>query len=287
VEIFFLEDFEIFLELGDHDGEEVAVLVFGKDAAKFFHSSLFVFALDDGAFVDADADGEFFGFASLDDVFDLGAVVDVAGVEADFVNPGLDGFHGALEMEMDVGDDGDADLGDDFLEGGGVFFLRDGDADEVGAGGGELVDLGDAFIDFVGVTGGHGLDGDGGVAADGDETVGLVPEYNFPRLSAANHQLLRVRSFLRWESYGLGAIESIYRRGATRDVADSACCRGLEWDCLVFHDNPPCVHGGLNGGERKYVIPFEPQSLVIGTIMSMDPRYGGELLTRRRACGIG
>jgi hypothetical protein len=33
------------------------------------------------------------------------AIVDVAGVEADLVNAGFDGFQGPLEMEMDIGDD--------------------------------------------------------------------------------------------------------------------------------------------------------------------------------------
>ncbi len=92
VEILFVEDFQIFLELGDHDGQEMAVLVVGEDAAEFLHALLLVFALDDGAFVDADADGDFSGLAGLDDVLDLGAVVDVAGVEADLVDAGFDGF---------------------------------------------------------------------------------------------------------------------------------------------------------------------------------------------------
>ena len=131
VEVVFVEDVEVFFELGDHDGQEVAVLVVGEDAAEFLHAFLFVFAFDDGAFVDADADGDFAVLAGLDDSFDLGAVVDVAGVEADFVDAGFDGFEGALEMEMDVGDDGDFDLRQDFLEGFGVLFLGDGDADDV------------------------------------------------------------------------------------------------------------------------------------------------------------
>ena len=58
VEILLVEDVEVFLELGDHDGEEVAVLVVGEDAAEFLQAFLLVLALDDRAFVDADADGE-------------------------------------------------------------------------------------------------------------------------------------------------------------------------------------------------------------------------------------
>lgn len=52
------------------------------------------------------------------------------------MDAGVDGFHGALEVEVDVGDDGDAptiwvDLLEDFLEGFGVFAFGDGDADDV------------------------------------------------------------------------------------------------------------------------------------------------------------
>src|SRR5690606_17011926 len=137
------------------------------------HALLFVLALDDGAFVDADADGEAPGLARLDDVDDLLAVVDVAGVEADLVDARLDGLEGALEVEVDVGDDGDADLGDDLLQGVGVLLLGDGDADDVRARGGELVDLGDTPGDVVGVAAGHGLDGDRG---DGGGVAGAVGE---------------------------------------------------------------------------------------------------------------
>jgi len=104
----------------------------------------------------------------VDDAVDLVSIVEVAGIQADFVDAGLDGLHGTLEVEVDVGDDGDGDLGEDVLEGLGVFLLGDGDADDVGAGPGEGVDLGDSLVDFVGVGAGHRLDGDGGVAADGD-----------------------------------------------------------------------------------------------------------------------
>jgi hypothetical protein len=187
VEVLFFEDFEIFFELGDHDGQEVAVLVVREDTAQFLHAFLLVFAFDDGAFIDADADGDFFGFAGLDDVDDLGAVVDVAGVKADLVNAGFDGFEGALEMEMDVGDDGDGDAGEDFLESLSVLFLGDGDADNVSAGGGEFMDFGDAFIDVPRVAGRHGLDGDGSVAPDAYKAVCFVANDHFSRFPSGNH----------------------------------------------------------------------------------------------------
>ncbi len=174
VEVSFVEDIEVFLELGDHDGEEVAMLVVGEDAAEFLEAFLFVFAFDDGAFVDADADGDAAFLAGIDDFFDLGAVVDVAGVEADLVDAGLDGFEGALEVEVDVGNDGDFDLFEDFLEGFGVFAFGYGDADDVGTGLIEFVDFGDAFVDVIGIAGGHGLDGNGGVSADANVADGYL-----------------------------------------------------------------------------------------------------------------
>jgi hypothetical protein len=162
VEILLIEDVEILLKLGDHDGEHVAVLTIAEDCAEFLHALLLIFALDDGALVDTDADGEVAGFAGLNDIDDLGAIVDIAGIEADLVNTGLDGFEGTLKVKVDIGDDGDLDLREDLTEGIGVFFLRHSDADDVCTGGDELVDLADAGIDIVGVATGHGLDADGG-----------------------------------------------------------------------------------------------------------------------------
>jgi len=166
VEVTLVEDVEVFFEFGDHDGDHVAVLVVGEDGPEFFGAGLFVLAFDDGALVDTDADWDASStiglFAGVDDFFDLFAVGDVAGVEADFVYACFDGFEGAFEMEVDIGDDGDGGLGEDIFEGLGVFFLWDGDPHDVGTGGGEFVDLGDAFVDVVGVAGGHGLDGDRG-----------------------------------------------------------------------------------------------------------------------------
>src|SRR5690606_16418103 len=66
----------------------------------------------------------------------------------------------------------DADLGNDLAQGVGVLAFGDSDANDMGAGGGETVDLGDAFVDVVGVAGGHGLDDDGGGAAGVGRGVG-------------------------------------------------------------------------------------------------------------------
>ena len=186
VEISVVEDIEIFFEFGDHDGEQVAVLGVGEEAAEFLEAFLLVVAFDDGAFVDANADGDATFFAGVDDFFDMVAVVDIAGVETDFVHAGFDGLHRTLEMEMHVGDDRDSAplyLRENFLERLGVFAFRDGDADDVGAGCVQLVDFGDARVDVVGVTGGHRLHGDGGVPADGD-----VADLDLARFTTLDHE---------------------------------------------------------------------------------------------------
>jgi hypothetical protein len=92
------------------------------------------------------------------------------------VHARLDGLERPLEVEVDIRDDRDGGLGEDLGEGRGVLLLGDGDADDVRAGGGELVDLRDALVDVVGVPGGHGLDGDGGIAPDADDAGGVVAE---------------------------------------------------------------------------------------------------------------
>ena len=55
-------------------------------------------------------------------------------------------------------------------------------------GGGELVDLGDARVDVVGVAGGHRLHRHRRVAADADEAVGLVTDHYLARLAARGHR---------------------------------------------------------------------------------------------------
>src|SRR6266542_3955504 len=92
-------------------------------------------------------------------------------------------------MKVNVGDDGDGHLRQNFLQRLGVFLFGNCDTDDVGAGGGELVNLGDALVDLMRVARGHGLDGDGGVAADGDETVALIAEGDFAGGAAGMHQV--------------------------------------------------------------------------------------------------
>ena len=123
---------------------------------------MLILALDDGALVDSDADGEVAFFAGIDDAVDLFAVVDVAGVEADFVYACFDRFESALEMEMDISNDRNLRLIKDFGEGGGIYPFGDGNTNEVRACCGKFVYFGNAGVNIVRIARCHGLDGYGG-----------------------------------------------------------------------------------------------------------------------------
>ena len=160
VEMLLFEDADIVGKLVEHEADQVAV-VLGLAAV-----GITLFA--DAALVDADADGGVVGATGVNDALDLLAVVDVAGVESDFVDSGLEGFQGALVVEVDVGDDGDGYVGEDLGQGGGVLGGGHGQADDFAAVFDEGVDLGEAALDVAGGDVGHALDGNGCGAADGD-----------------------------------------------------------------------------------------------------------------------
>ncbi len=118
--------------------------------------------------------------AGVDHRVDLIAVADVAGVQADLVDAGLDRLEGALVVEVDVRHDRHAGLGKDLLERLGVLPLGDRDADHVRPRLAVPLDLRDRRVDLVREAGGHGLDRDGGVAADADDAGPRVAEGDLP-----------------------------------------------------------------------------------------------------------
>ena len=67
MEVARLEDLDVLLELGDHEGEQVARLVPGEVLAELLHALLLVLALDDRALVHADPDRAAIGFGGVDD----------------------------------------------------------------------------------------------------------------------------------------------------------------------------------------------------------------------------
>ena len=95
--------------------------------------------------------GTFFALAGLDDVDHLRAVINIARVQADLMNSGIECFESALKMEMDVRDNRHLDPWQYLAQRVGVLALRHGYPDEVGAGGGELIDLRHTCLDVVGI----------------------------------------------------------------------------------------------------------------------------------------
>ena len=118
--------------------------------------------------VRADAHRDPRGLRGAHDLRDLVRAADVAGVDPDCRDAGVDRLQGEARVEVDVGDHGDRREADDPAERLGVLVLRDGDADDLAAGGGERGDLGGRGLDVVRLRQRHRLDDDGGAAADLD-----------------------------------------------------------------------------------------------------------------------
>ena len=102
------------------------------------------------------------------DLGDLLGAADVAGVQPYAVGACGDRLQGQGVVEVDVGDHRNRRLGDDRLQGLGILLAGHGDADDVGAGLGDGVDLGHRRREVGRLGLGHRLDGHGGTAADGD-----------------------------------------------------------------------------------------------------------------------
>ena len=115
--------------------------------------------------VDADADGHASVFGGVYDGLDLLPGADVAWVQPKAVHPTLQRLKSKLVVEVDVGDNGDADALDYTGQGFGRLHVRHGTANNVAAGLGGLFDLTDGGVDVAGVRLGHGLNRDRGVPA--------------------------------------------------------------------------------------------------------------------------
>ena len=132
----------------------------GGDAAVFCPQLLF-----QGPAVDADADGDALLAADVRHGLDLLFPADIAGVDAQGVDPPLRTRQGEFVVEMDVGDQGNADLLLDFVHGLCRRLVRDGHPDDLASGGLQLLDLGHGSGHIVGLGIAHGLDGHRGAAA--------------------------------------------------------------------------------------------------------------------------
>ena len=114
------------------------------------------------------------------------------------MDPRVNGLERTLEMKVNVRDDGDANLRENLAEGVRVLLLRNRNADNVRACRDELVDLGDARVDVVGVPRGHGLYRNGRdlgraagrigkTSADADKSHSGITENNLTCWAAGQH----------------------------------------------------------------------------------------------------
>jgi hypothetical protein len=92
------------------------------------------------------------------------------------VGAGVDRLQRQRVVEMDVGDHRDRRVAHDRPQGLNVLVARDGDADQIRPGVGDLADLLHGRLEVGGLGLGHGLHGDRGAAPDGhaaDEYLAL------------------------------------------------------------------------------------------------------------------
>ena len=120
--------------------------------------------------------------SGLDHFFDIFARADVAGVEAQAVDALLDGDQRQFVIEMDVGDQRDANFFLDLAELLGRFAHRHGTADDFAAGRFQGPDLLHRGAHVAGVGLGHRLDRDRRIAADFH-----IAQLNLPGFAPFNH----------------------------------------------------------------------------------------------------
>ena len=117
--------------------------------------------------VHPDADGHPAVLGLGGDRLDLGLLAQVARVEAQPLDAGLEGGEGHLVVEVDVGHDRHRRAGHDLGQPLGRRLLVAGAADDVGPGRRQLVDLGQGALHVGRLGGGHRLDRHRRPAADG------------------------------------------------------------------------------------------------------------------------
>src|SRR5262249_39089155 len=139
------------------------------------------------AAVDADADRYPALGGELDHLLDAPALADVAGIEPEAVHALLERDERQLVIEMDVGDERDANAALDLAELFRCLAHRNGDAHNVAARrlqGPDLVARG-ARVAGVGLR--HRLDGDRGIAANLE-----ITEPDLPGFAPLNHQFFTI-----------------------------------------------------------------------------------------------
>src|SRR5712691_1389933 len=140
------------------------------------------------AAVDADADGNLALLGEVDDLLHEALAPDVAGIQSEPVHPLLEGDQGELVVEVDVGDERDADLALDLAELLGGLANGHRATHDLAAGRFQRPDLQERRLDVARVGLRHRLYGDGGVAAHLE-----LAQLDRSRLAPCDHGLVRGR----------------------------------------------------------------------------------------------
>ena len=122
--------------------------------------------------VDPDPDGDAMGFAGVGDQPDLVRTADVAGVDPDLVDPGVKRREGQFVVHLDVRDKRDLHRLFQRPDGVDITEICHREPHHLTSGGGEFPRLGHVGLDVPLGCVEHGLDDDGGVAADGEVSDG-------------------------------------------------------------------------------------------------------------------
>ena len=120
------------------------------------------------AVIDADADRHALRLREPDDFLHLRPLADVAGIEAQFRDARIERGNRHLIMEVDIRDDRHGRARDDLRHHRRRFLVRHGDADDLAAVRGEIVNLLDRRLLVARVRRAHRLDDDRRAAADLD-----------------------------------------------------------------------------------------------------------------------
>ncbi len=172
--------------------------------------------------------------AARDDELGLVGPADVAGVDANGGDAGLDRLQRERGVEVNVGDDRERAQVDELLERLRVLVLRDGDPDDLAAGRGELADLRHRRVDVVRLRERHRLDGDGCTAADRHVSDANLPLAGHRSQCIPAHARSRGRRLPRCKRGGSAAApQRRIGRRATR--FDS----GADWDQPLGYPDCP------------------------------------------------
>ena len=115
--------------------------VFAEKLSEFFGPHLLVTPFNNGALVDSNANRNSPVLARINDGFHLTSIADIPRIQTNFVNARFHRFKRSFEMKMHVSNNRNPGSGQDFRESFRVFFLWNGDTNDIGSSGMKSVDF--------------------------------------------------------------------------------------------------------------------------------------------------